>query len=134
MLLDSVKLRKFRETLKLSQSEFADSIEVSQTTICDWEKKDTDIKLEYFIKMTEVFGVDATELSKHGFPININNQNNNKIGNNSVVGFEIKIDAYQLQKEHIDTLKETNEFMKEEVRLLISKFSELISVLKTNSK
>jgi DNA-binding XRE family transcriptional regulator len=131
MLLDSVKLRKFRDVLKLSQSEFADCIDVSQATICEWEKKDTDVKLEHFVKMIEVFGPEANELSKNTSSININNQNNNKIGNNTIVGFDVKVDAYQLQKEHIETLKETNEFMKEEVRLLISKFSELITVIKS---
>lgn len=130
MLLDSVKLRKLREVLRVSQAEFADSIEVSQTAICEWEKKDTDIKLEYFLKMHEVFGEDVLVLNKSGAQININNQNNNKTENNAIVGFEVKVDAFQLQKEHIETLKETNEFMKEEVRLLISTFSELITILK----
>lgn len=126
MLLDSIKLRKFRDVLKLSQSEFADCIDVSQATICEWEKKDTDVKLDYFVKMIEVFGPEANELSKNASFININSQKSNKIGDNNIV----KSDIYQLQKEHIDTLKETNEFMKEEVRLLISKFSELITVIK----
>ncbi len=130
MLLDSVKLRKLREVLRVSQAEFADSIEVSQTAICEWEKKDTDIKLEYFLKMHEVFGEDVLVLNKSGAQININNQNNNKTENNAIVGFEVKVDAFQLQKEHIETLKETNEFMKEEVRLLISTFPELITILK----
>lgn len=130
MLLDSVKLRKLREVLRVSQAEFADSIEVSQTTICEWEKKDTDLKLEYFLKMHEVFGEDVLVLNKSGAQININNQNNNKTENNAIVGFEVKVDAFQLQKEHIETLKETNEFMKEEVRLLISTFPELITILK----
>lgn len=130
MILDSVKLRKFRETQKMSQAEFADSIDVSQTTICEWEKKDTDIKLEYFLKLHEVFGENILELNKSGTYININNKNTNKTESDTILGLDIKKDTFQLQKEHIETLKETNEFMREELRLLISKFSELISLLK----
>ena len=130
MLIDSIKLRKLRENLKLSQAEFADCIDVSQSTICEWEKKDTNIKLEYFLKIHEVFGEEAAELNKSGTSININNQNNNKIGNNAVVGFDVRIDAFELQKEHIETLKDNNNFMKEEIKILIEKFSELISAIK----
>jgi transcriptional regulator with XRE-family HTH domain len=47
MILDSTKLRKFRDDKQLTQEEIAFNLGVSQTTISEWEKKDTNVKLEH---------------------------------------------------------------------------------------
>lgn len=131
MKIDSLKLRKFREKKHLSQAEFAESIGLSQATIWDWEQRDSDVKLEYFAKLIEVYGDEANELSKDGTIININNQHSNKIGNNAIVGFDVKVDAYQIQKEHIDTLKSDNEFFKSNINVLVEKLTDLIDRIKS---
>ncbi len=129
MRIDSVKLRKFRERHKLSQTEFAESIGLSQGTICEWEKKDVEIKMDYFLKIVQVYGEEANEISKETTTININ-QNHNKMGDNSIVGFDLHIDAYQLQKEQIEILKEDNEFFKKNITMLFDKMTDLINKIK----
>ncbi len=130
MKIDSVKLRKFRKKNHLSQVEFAESIGVSQSTIWEWEQQDCDIKLEYFVKLIEVYGDEINTLSKDGTIININNQHSNKIGNNAVEGFNVTIDPYQLQKDYIDVLKQDNEFHRQSITQLFNKMTDLISKLK----
>ncbi|MCX6187049.1 MAG: helix-turn-helix domain-containing protein [Bacteroidetes bacterium] len=130
MKIDNIKLRKFREKIHLSQVEFAESIGVSQATIWEWERGDCDIKLEYFVKLIEVYGDEINTLSKDGTIINIINQHSNKIGKNAVVGFNVTIDPYQLQKDYIDVLKQDNEFHRQNITQLFNKMTDLISKLK----
>lgn len=134
MKLDSIKLRKLREAKHLSQAEFAESIGLSQATIWDWEQRDCDIKLEHFTKLVEVYGLQANDLSKEGTVININNQHTNKIGNNAIVGFDVRFDAIAMQKEHIENLKADNEFFKNNITLLLEKITYLIDKLTVYKK
>ncbi|MEI6507577.1 MAG: helix-turn-helix transcriptional regulator [Bacteroidota bacterium] len=126
MKIDRTKLRKFRERNHLSQAEFAESIGLSQATIWEWEQKDSDVKLEYFTKLIDVYGNEVNDLSKDGTIININNQHNNKIGNNAIARFDLRLDVIAIQKEHIDNLKSDNEFFKSNINVLLEKLTDLI--------
>lgn len=126
MIVDSTKLRKKREVKKLTQLDLAEAIGLSQQRICVWETKDSNIKLEYVMKMCDKMEIELSELAKDGTTININNQHSNKIGNNSVVGFNVEVDAFQLQKEFLDKMIATNEFYQNNLTSLMNNLSELI--------
>ena len=126
MIVDSTKLRKKRETKKLTQLDLAEAIGLSQQRICEWETKDSNVKLEYVMKMCDTMEIELSELAKDGTTININNQHSNKIGNNSVVGFNVEVDAFQLQKEFLDKMIATNEFYQNNLTSLMNNLSELI--------
>jgi transcriptional regulator with XRE-family HTH domain len=128
MKIDSIKLRKFREKKHLSQIELAESIGVSQATIWEWEQRDCDIKLEYFVKLIEIYGEDTNTLSKDGTVINIRNSSN--IERNEVIDYNVKIDPYQLQKDYIEVLKQNNEFHRNSINQLLDKITVLINKLK----
>ncbi len=120
MKIDSTKLRKLREKNKLTQAEFAESIGLSQATICDWERKDHEIKADYFLKMVEIYDEDAKNLIVNITETNnITNNNSNTTKNN---------DKYliQFQKEYIELYKDYLEFMKKN-------YENLLNIL-TNSK
>lgn len=121
MIIDSTKLKKLREKRKFSQLELANHLDLSQATIWEWEKKDQNIKLEHLLKLAEVLETDISELTKDGTTININNQSNNKVSSNSMMGFEINIESYQLQKDLIDNLKKQVSYLENEVDRLKSK-------------
>jgi transcriptional regulator with XRE-family HTH domain len=114
MILDSIKLRKVREKAKLSQAELASLIDVSQATICEWEKKDHDVKFDYIMEISNRLGIPVDDLLKDGATVNINNQNNNKLDNGSTMGINVNIEAYQLQQDLIDSLKHNIELLKDE--------------------
>jgi len=132
MKLDNIKLRKFREKHRLSQAEFADSIGLSQATVCEWERKDTEIKLEYYTKLVDIYGNSINELIIDGAIINNNTQLQNTINQNTKVETEVKIDLYQLQNDYLQTLKATNEFYQKSITSLVNNFSDLIKKLGNN--
>ncbi len=53
MVLDSTKIKKARGRAKLSQTDLGFLIDVSQTTIWEWEQKDHDVKLDYILAISE---------------------------------------------------------------------------------
>lgn len=58
-----VRLRKCREAKRLSQSEVAFLIGVSQSTYFTWESgEQVNIRMKYIPKIVEVLGVDINEL------------------------------------------------------------------------
>jgi transcriptional regulator with XRE-family HTH domain len=126
MIVDSTKLRKKREAKKLTQLDLAEAIGLSQQRICEWETKDSNVKLEYVMKMCDAMEIELSELAKDGTTININNQHSNKIGNNSIVGFNVEVDAFQLQKEFLDKMIATNEFYQNNLTSLMNNLSDLI--------
>ncbi|MFZ4796433.1 MAG: helix-turn-helix transcriptional regulator [Bacteroidia bacterium] len=132
MKLDNIKLRKFREKHRLSQAEFAESIGLSQATVCEWERKDTEIKLEYYTKLVDIYGNSINELIIDGAIINHNTQLQNTLNQNTKVETEVKIDLYQLQNDYLQTLKATNEFYQKSITSLVSNFSDLIKKLGNN--
>lgn len=77
MIVDSTKLRKKREATKLTQLDLAEAIGLSQQRICEWETKDSNVKLEYVMKMCDAMEIELSELAKDGTTIYINNQNSN---------------------------------------------------------
>lgn len=132
MKLDNIKLRKFREKHRLSQAEFADSIGLSQATVCEWKRKDTEIKLEYYTKLVDIYGNSINELIVDGAIINNNTQLQNSLNQNTKVETEVKIDLFQLQNDYLQTLKATNEFYQKSITSLVSNFSDLIKKLGNN--
>lgn len=114
MILDSAKLKKARERAKLSQTDLGFLIDVSQTTIWEWEQKDHDVKLVYILAISEKLDLDLQDLLKDGTTINIQHNRNNKVSNNSALGMNITIESYQLQQELIQVLKHNIELLREE--------------------
>lgn len=114
MILDSAKLKKARERAKLSQTDLGFLIDVSQTTIWEWEQKDHDVKLDYILAISEKLDLDLQDLLKDGTTINIQHNRNNKVSNNSALGMNITIESYQLQQELIQVLKHNIELLREE--------------------
>lgn len=108
MLLDNVKLRKLRTERRLSQADLADKIGVSQTTIWEWEQRDSNVKLELFLKLGEELQCDPNDLAKDGMSIQINTQHNNTntISENSIIGVQVNIEAFEMMKQLIATQKE----------------------------
>jgi transcriptional regulator with XRE-family HTH domain len=105
MRIESKKLRKLRDSKRLSQQEVADKIGVSQSTYCDWEKQDSEIKLENLIKLSETFEANLEDLAPETTTLNIYHNNNHKAGNNSVIGFEVKVDGEILFNELLTSYK-----------------------------
>lgn len=53
MILNSTNLRKYRDIKRLSQEDVAVSLGVSQATISEWEKRDTNVKLEHILNLSK---------------------------------------------------------------------------------
>lgn len=114
MIFDRTKIKKARERAKLSQTDLGFLIDVSQTTIWEWEQKDHDVKLDYILAISEKLDLDLQDLLKDGTTINIQHNHNNKVSNNSALGMNITIESYQLQQELIQVLKHNIELLREE--------------------
>ncbi len=95
------KLLKLREKARLTQQEVAEQIGVEPHTYGRWESDLNSFKVEYLIKLAEVFKVEPTELIPQGTVVKIVNNTDNK--DSSVNGFEIKMDARELYKELLDS-------------------------------
>ena len=107
------KLHKLREKNRFTQQEVADLIGVSQNTYSRWESDLTTFKIEYLPKLAEIFKVDPTELIPQGTTVKIVNSGNQKF-DNSVVGFEINMDAKELFKDLLASKNEVIRLLKEE--------------------
>ena len=107
------KLHKLREQNRLSQQEVADLIGVSQNTYSRWESDIITFKIEYLPKLAEVFKVEPTELIPQGTTVKIVNSGNQKI-DNSIVGFEINMDARELYRDLLASKDEVIRLLKEE--------------------
>ena len=105
MLIQSKKLRKLRNSRHLSQQEIADKMGISQSLYCDWEKQDSELKLENIIKLSEILEVELGEIAPESSTFKIFNNNNHKTQNNSVIGYEVNVDGKMLFKELIESYK-----------------------------
>lgn len=116
MKLDSTKLKKFRAKYQLSQVEFADSLGISQATVCEWERKDTDIKITYYDKLVAIYGTDINDLINNANTINIpnNNLSLNLDQYNPLVGYEITLEN-NMPSELVITLKQQNENLQKHI-------------------
>lgn len=63
MDLCSVKLRQLRLINKLSQEELAFQLGISQSTISEWERANSNVKLEYMLLLCKIFKVNIEVLS-----------------------------------------------------------------------
>lgn len=121
MILNSAKLKKYRDAKLLTQEEIAYNLGVSQTTVSEWEKKDSNVKLEHIINLSKVLDVGLEDIiNEPGSIININNQNNNKISSNAVVGFNVQTQIIDLQSDLIKQLKKQILSLEEELSKLKS--------------
>jgi transcriptional regulator with XRE-family HTH domain len=132
MKLDNIKLRRFREKHRLSQTEFAESIGLSQATVCEWERKDTEIKLEYYTKLVEVYGDSINELISESEILQMNPLIKARTNANQISENEEKLDVFKLQNDYLETLKATNEFYQKSITSLVNNFSDLIKKLGNN--
>jgi transcriptional regulator with XRE-family HTH domain len=105
MLIQSKKLRKLRDSKRLSQQEIADKMGISQSLYCDWEKQDSELKLENVLKLSEIFEVELDEIAPESSTFKIFNNNNHKSQNHSVIGYEVSVDGEMLFKELIKSYK-----------------------------
>lgn len=122
MILNSTNLRKYRDIKRLSQEDVAVSLGVSQATISEWEKRDTNVMLEHILNLSKIFDVGIEELlSEPNSIININNQSNNKISSNAVVGFNVHAQIIGLQNELIEQLKKQISILEEQLKKQDSK-------------
>ena len=55
-------IKKFRETLKLTQEQLSEKIDVTRKTICSWERGKSSPNAEHLTKLTEVLHVNANEI------------------------------------------------------------------------
>lgn len=119
MVLNSTNLKRFRDLKKLTQEEIGFKLGISQTTISEWEKKDSNVKLEHIINLSKILEVGIEDLIiENQSVININNQNNNKISNNSIVGFNVEAQLIDLQKDLITQLKNQLALLESEINRL----------------
>lgn len=118
MILNSIKLRKVRENAKLSQLDLALLISVSQTTICEWEKKDHDVKLDYIFDISKKLKIQVEDLLNDGTTLDILNK---KQASGIAEGLNVSLEAYHLQQELINSLKQNIDLLKEEIANLRSK-------------
>ncbi len=123
MKIDCTKLRKLRLKNKLTQAEFAESIGLSQATICDWERIDQEIKADYFIKLIAIFGEEAKDLTPTASEINIPDTNTDNNANNITNTPDMNATIFQLQKEQIEMFKDYTEFMKKNYEILLNFFT-----------
>jgi transcriptional regulator with XRE-family HTH domain len=98
------KLRDYRLEAKMSQQEVADALEIAQSTYHMWESDRAKLKLEYLPKIAELYGIEPTELIPEGTTVKIVNNRENK--DNSINGFEIKVDARDMYREIINSKNE----------------------------
>jgi transcriptional regulator with XRE-family HTH domain len=116
MRIESKKLRKLRDSRKLTQQEVSDRLGISQPAYCEWEKQDSDIKLENIIKLSEIFDVELNELAPETTTFKIFHNNNHKEQNNSFIGFEVNVD--NIYNDLVVSLKNQIELLEEKIRNL----------------
>jgi transcriptional regulator with XRE-family HTH domain len=119
MRIESKKLRQLRDRKRLTQQEVADKLGISQPAYCEWERQDSDIRLENIIKLSEVFDVELDELAPETTTFKIFNNNNHKDQNNSFIGFEVNVDNVYMDLVH--SLKKQIELLEEKINLLENK-------------
>jgi transcriptional regulator with XRE-family HTH domain len=100
----SEKLLKYRTELKMTQQEVADRLGISQGTYNHWESDKARIVIEHIPKLSEIFGKPATEFIPEGMVVKIVTNQDNK--DDSINGFEIKLDAKKLYKDLDDSKNE----------------------------
>ena len=94
----------------------ADYLDVAQTTVCNWENDESPFKLDHLSKLAEILQVDAADLLPEGAVVKIVNNKENK--DNSVNGFEIKMDERVLSEKLLKSLEETIALLKEQNQAL----------------
>lgn len=119
MIIESKKLRKIRDSKRLTQQDVADRLGISQPAYCEWEKQDSDIKLENILKLSEIFNVDLNELAPETTTFKIFNNNNHENQNNSFIGFEVNVD--NIYNDLIISLKKQIELLEEKIKILENK-------------
>jgi transcriptional regulator with XRE-family HTH domain len=119
-------LRQLREKHRLSQQEVADFIDIAQSTYSLWESDKYSPQVEYLPKLAEILKVDIQELLPLATSVKIVNNTDNK--DNSVNGFEVRVEGKELIKELLESKDEIirmltgeNKRLKEENALLKGK-------------
>lgn len=94
----------------------ADFLDISQSTYSLWEGDKSTPQVEYLPKLSEILKVDIIELIPKSTSVKIVNNTDNK--DNSVNGFEIKIDGRELVKELLESKDEIIRLLREEIQRL----------------
>ena len=113
-------IKRYREEQKMSQTDLADLIDVSQAVISSWESDHTTPNSNYLPKLAKIFDKEIYDLFPKDDSIKyVHNHDNNE---NSINAFEIKIDGKTLyddlvnsQKKLISKLEEENNLLKEKL-------------------
>ena len=82
----------------------------------NWENDESHFKLDHLPKLAEILQVDPADLLPEGAVVKIVNNNANK--DNSVNGFEVKIDERVLNEKLLKSLEETIALLKEQNQAL----------------
>ncbi|MCU0423396.1 MAG: helix-turn-helix domain-containing protein [Bacteroidia bacterium] len=116
MIINSVNLRRIRTQKKISQIELAEAVGVSQSTICEWEKNDVEVKLENVYKLCSFLATDISSLllAHQVVPIQVNEYQHQQ---QDIILTQAK--TIHVQQEYIESLKSTNEFMRKEIQMLL---------------
>lgn len=115
MIINSITLKRTRIKQKLSQAELASSLELSQSTIWEWEKEDTNVKLEHVLKLCEVLKIDIAEISKESIHVNLQNIK----PSNEYIEKGFDVEYYAIQKQLINNLMKQVSYLEDTIQRLI---------------
>ena len=96
--------------------EVADFLDIGQSTLSLWESDKSTPQVEYLPKLAEILKVDIYELLPLGTTVKIVNSNSRT--DNSVVGFEIRMDGHELFKDLLSSKDEIIRMLREEIKKL----------------
>ena len=105
-------LIRCRKKKGLSQQQVADRLGVAKSTYHAWESDKSVFSAAYLPELANIFGVDLTDLFPPGLTITISQPNAS--GADSTATF----DARQLYADMVGLLKQTNQLLETENRLL----------------
>lgn len=118
-------LRKNRDKRKMTGSEIADKLGVSQGTYHNWESNKTNLPAKYLPQLAEIFKVNVIEL----IPENIAPKSNekSKSGNQEkpAANAEAKIESLELYQKLLESKEEVITLQKEEIKRLQDRIERL---------
>ena len=107
------KLRRLRDKNRLSQQEVSDLLGVKQNTYSRWESDYSTFKVEYLVKLAEIFKVNPVELlPEDNLPKKESGVNQKT--DNSNIAIQNKMDKKEIFEELIESKNELIRFLKEE--------------------
>jgi transcriptional regulator with XRE-family HTH domain len=113
------KLKRIRESKRISQQEIANYLNISQKTYSNIESDKSKPTLPQFSKLAEFLDFDLLELLKEqGI---IFNQKNTKGSNNGIVHNNFSLELKEQYEAQIKNLQEINNLLKDKINYLENK-------------